>query len=164
MNRRFNEDAMNDHEKIRKLLSLAAADALDEADLIAVQRHAAGCTACAAELNRWQTLTGALRALPTPQPNAALLERTRALAAVALPKLAEGAPNRAALIFLVAFSSLLMPLAWFTVRSVAGGLGDWSSLRFDLICLSVYGAVTGMTAALSAVVLSTRRQAERSLL
>lgn len=153
---------MNEHEKIRGLLSLAAAGALDDAELIAVQRHTAQCGECAAELARWQSVGSALRALPTPQPTVALLARTRALAAAALPTFEPArASNRAGLIFLLAFSSLLTPLAWFTLRSFAGGLGDWSSLRMDLICLTVYGAVTGMTAALSAVVLAARRT-ERS--
>ncbi len=154
---------MNEHDKIRKLLSLAAAGALDEPELIAVQRHAARCAECTAQLERWMSLGHALRGLPTPQPPAALLQRTLAVAAAALLREQERAPNRAALVFLLGFSSLLMPVAWLAVRIFAGSLGNWSDLWMELICLTVYGAVTGMTAAVSAVVLSTRRGVERSL-
>ena len=59
---------MNDHEKIRALLALAAADVLEPGEEKQLMDHLRTCDACGAELEKWKLLAGGLRRLPTPQP------------------------------------------------------------------------------------------------
>ena len=154
---------MNEHDTIRELLALAAAGALDAREEQRLQQHLAACPVCAAEMERWHGLTGALRRLPTPQPSAALVARTHAAAVLELQAEAERSWNRNVLLFLGAFASLLTPLAWLVVRAAFGGIRGWPDLQTDLICLTGYAALTWMTAGVAVVMLSLRQRAERRM-
>jgi anti-sigma factor RsiW len=68
---------MNEHDAMRELLPLAAAEGLDGKEQRLLEEHLHGCAACSAELDRWRTLGHGLRRLPTPQAPAQLVERTR---------------------------------------------------------------------------------------
>ena len=90
------KDGMNrsdDHAEIREQLALVVAGALEADEESRMALHLATCPSCSAELERWQAITGGLRRMPTPQPSAALFERTRALAVAQLAGQAERAQN-----------------------------------------------------------------------
>ena len=59
---------MSEHEAIRKLLALAAAEALEEGELRRVEEHLRECSSCAAEWDAWRALARGMRGLPTPVP------------------------------------------------------------------------------------------------
>lgn len=69
---------MTEHEKLKGLISLGAAGALDEAEERALAAHVTTCGDCAAELENWRELGSALRRVPTPQAPMQLVERVRA--------------------------------------------------------------------------------------
>ena len=60
---------MSEHDKIRELLALAAADALTRAEEKQVAEHVRSCIACSNELGAWRPIASELRRLPTPQPS-----------------------------------------------------------------------------------------------
>lgn len=68
---------MDEHELIRKMLPLAAADALDIEELRRVQQHSQGCSDCLRELESWSRYAQALGQLPQPSLPSGLLERTQ---------------------------------------------------------------------------------------
>jgi Putative zinc-finger len=49
---------MNEHEKIRTLLTLAAADVLDPGEEKQLMDHLRTCDSCGAELEKWKLLAG----------------------------------------------------------------------------------------------------------
>ncbi len=53
--------AMNDHEKIRALLALAAADVLEPGEEKQLMDHLRTCDSCGTELEKWKLLAGGLR-------------------------------------------------------------------------------------------------------
>ena len=57
---------MSEHDKIRELVALAAADALTSAEEKQVAEHVRSCIACSNELGAWQPIASELRRLPTP--------------------------------------------------------------------------------------------------
>ena len=52
---------MNDHEAIRELLMLAAADSLEAKESERVMQHVRTCPACSDEVAQWQLLASGLR-------------------------------------------------------------------------------------------------------
>jgi hypothetical protein len=70
---------MSEHDEIRELLPLAAAEALETFEDRRVREHVSRCPSCASELQGFLGLREALRQLPAPEPSPALLGRTRAL-------------------------------------------------------------------------------------
>lgn len=70
---------MSEHERVRAILALAAAGALDPEESMRVERHANACQECRRELDVWRTYAQGLRHLPQPQAPAYLMERTRSL-------------------------------------------------------------------------------------
>ena len=71
---------MSEHDKIRELLALAAADALTSAEEKQVAEHVRSCIACSNELGAWRPIASELRRLPTPQPSSWLVQATLARA------------------------------------------------------------------------------------
>jgi len=67
---------MNTHSKVRDLLALAASGLLSDAEEKLVHQHLQECAACAAELDRWRLITGALSQRPAPQFSASLAQQT----------------------------------------------------------------------------------------
>jgi anti-sigma factor RsiW len=156
---------MDSHDKIRELLGLAAAGALDAGEEQRVERHAASCAACAAELENWRLLAGGLRRLPTPQPGNLVVERARALAEMRLAEEVEYRGHRKVMIFLVAFAWVVTLASWPLFRIVTGGLLVWFDPRFNQTWL-VFAGFTGLiwaTGGLAAVLLGQRRQQERRI-
>ncbi len=89
---------MNEHDKIRELLALAAADALTSAEEKQVAEHVRSCIACSNELEAWRPIASELRRLPTPQPSSWLVQATLARAEAKLTEQAEHDWNRRVMI------------------------------------------------------------------
>ena len=69
---------MSEHDKIRELLALAAADALTSAEEKQVAEDVRSCIACSNELGAGRPIASELRRLPTPQPSSWLVQATLA--------------------------------------------------------------------------------------
>jgi len=156
---------MSEHETIRELLSLAAAGALDAADEQRVGRHLRGCAACTAEFEQLQGLANSLRRLPTPQPPAPLLERTRARVEWRLAEEAENRWNHRVLVFLILFAWTLTLASWPVVRLMSSGLLGWFDPGFGRtwLSLAVYTALLWLTGGVAAATLALRRRRERRI-
>jgi len=149
----------NGHEAIREMLALAAAGALDDTEARRVEEHAANCTECAAELERWQSLAGALRRVPTPQPSKELIARVRAQAEWKLVEEVERRREMRVMALLLMFSWTVLLVTWPVVRLVGGGAISWleTSLGSLWFWLSGYTLV-GWLAAGVAVMLGLRER------
>jgi anti-sigma factor RsiW len=156
---------MTEHETIRQWLALAAAGALDSRAQEQFDRHLRGCPACAAELEEWQFLTGSLRRLPTPQPSAALVERTRSHCEWQFVATAEETWNRSVMIFLVLFAWTLALATWPVARLVTGGLLSWVDPHFShtWLVLLAYTSLAWVAGGAAAAMLGLRKRNERSL-
>lgn len=156
---------MSEHEEIRNLLALAAAGALDAADEQRVMRHARTCSDCAREMESWGSLAAGLRAVPTPQPSAMLIQRTRALAEARLAEEADARWQRNVMIFVVAFGWVIAIASWPLVRLVSGGLLDLLSpqLNQSWISFVFVTALVWLTGGTAAVLLALNQRHERRL-
>jgi predicted anti-sigma-YlaC factor YlaD len=156
---------MTDHEKIRELLCLAAADALETSEDRLVSEHLRSCAGCAAQLEEWRLLAGGLRRLPTPQPRGVVVERARAMAQIRLTDHLEYKWNRAVMSGLIVFAWILTLMSWPVVKFVSGGLLTMLDPRFSHTWL-VFGVFTTLVwagGAAAAVLLSQQQRRERSL-
>ena len=153
----------NEHAEIREQLSLYVAGALDSDAESFILKHLSACPECAAELERWQSITGGLRRLHTPQPSAALFARTRAVAEARLVEQAEQRHNRIVLILLVVFSWAVTLAGWPIFRFATGGVLSLLDLQFRemWILFAVFTAFTWLAGGSAAVLLSARRRQER---
>ncbi len=156
---------MNDHDEIRALLALAAAGALEPDEEDRVAGHIRSCSDCANEAASWQSIAGHLRRLPTPQPSAALVQRTRALAEARFVEEAEARWQRGVLIFVVTFAWVLTIVSWPLFRLITGGLLDLLDPRLNQTWITFAGFTTlvWLTGGTAAVLLSLRQRRERRL-
>jgi anti-sigma factor RsiW len=152
----------DEHAEIRGQLALFIAGALDADAEAHVARHTSSCPACAAELERWQLISGGLRRLPTPQPSPALFERARALAAAQLAVQAEQRQTRMLLIPLIVFSWAVTVAGWPLFRFATAGLLSLLDIRFGQIWLlfAIFTSLTWIVGTTAAVLLSIRRRQE----
>src|SRR5579864_3192264 len=118
-------NAKNDHEEVRKLLSLASAGALDSREEQRVADHLRSCGECAEELRFWQEMSAGLRRLPTPQATPSLVARTLAQVQANLTRDSERRFERRLLVAGVVFSWVLVALSWLLAQLLASG---WMSL------------------------------------
>lgn len=156
---------MSEHDEIRKLLALAVAGALDEAEEMRVLSHARACTECSREMESWQSLSAGLRRLPTPQPSPALIQRTRAIAEARLEEEAESRWQRSLMIFVVTFAWVLTIVSWPLMRFVTGGLLNLLHTDLNRTWITFAGSMTlvWLTGGTAAVLLSLRQRRERRL-
>jgi hypothetical protein len=167
--------AMSEHDKIRELLALAAADALTSAEEKQVAEHVRSCIACSNELEAWRPIASELRRLPTPQPSSWLVQATLARAEAKLTEQAEHDWNRRVMIVVVAFAWLLTIASWPVFHFVSGRFGSllepqFSQTRFSytqfsytwisFVAFTVLGWLAGGVAA---VMLAVRQRGERRL-
>ena len=156
---------MTDHDKIRDLLSLAAADSLEPNEDRLVSEHLRSCTDCAAQLEEWRLLAGGLRRLPTPQPRGVVVERARAMAQIRLAEQIEHKWNRAVMFGLITFAWVLTLMSWPVVKFVSGGFLSMLDPRFSHTWL-VFGVFTTLVwvgGGAAAILLSMQQRRERSL-
>ena len=161
---------MNDHDKIRELLALAAADALTSAEEKQVAEHVRSCIACSNELGAWRPIASELRRLPTPQPASWLVQATLARAEAKLTEQAEHAWNRRVMIVVVAFAWLLTIASWPVFQAVSGRFGSlldpqlsqtWFSQT--LLSFAAFTALGWLAGGVAAVLLAFRQRGERRL-
>lgn len=154
-----------EHAELRRQLALFVAGALDAEMEGRIVRHTAACSTCAADLERWRSISGGLRRLPTPQPHPALVARTRALVSAQIAERAEQRQNRTVLILLVCFAWLITIVGWPVFRFVSGGVLSLLDIRFHQAWLlfAISSALTWLAGGSAAVLLSIRRQHERRL-
>lgn len=156
---------MSDHEKIPELLALAAAGALSSAEEELVALHLRSCEACSRHMESWQSIARDLRRLPTPQPTAALLQRTRLLAEQKLAEEAEYRWQRGVMIFVLAFAWVLTIVSWPLVRLLTGGLLSLLDPQLNRTWVSFAGftAFVWLAGGTAAVLLSLRQRRERRM-
>jgi len=124
------QNSTREHEKIRGLLALAAAGALDEKEEHLVARHLRECEQCSAEQETWSMIGSALRRLPTPQPRASIVERARAQAQIRLAEEFEHRWNSAVIASLVAFAWVLTAMSWPVFKLATGGVAGLFDPQF----------------------------------
>ena len=159
---------MNEHDKIRELLALAAADALTSAEEKQVAEHVRSCIACSNELEAWRPIASELRRLPTPQPSAWLVQATLARAEVKLTEQAEHDWNRRVMIVLVAFAWLLTIASWPVFHFVSERFWNLlepqfghTQLSHTWISFAAFNALGWLAGGVAAVMLAVRRRGER---
>lgn len=158
---------MKDHSALREQLALAAVGALEHEEQMEIERHAAGCPACAAELARWQRIELAMRQMPKPLAPAGLVERTRALLVERNAREAEARSNFRGLALLILFAWVMTLLAWPLERQLAAGAASWLALDSAragvwVLAYTIFGSIAGMTAAV-VLGLDRRRAARRAV-
>jgi anti-sigma factor RsiW len=154
---------MNDHEKIRELLTPLAAGLLEPHEEKQVMDHLRTCESCSVELEDWELLADGLRRLPTPQPRALVVERARAQAQIRMSEEFEHRWNRTVMIGLVVFAWMMTLLSWPVVRFVSGGLLAMLDPRFShtWIVFAVFTAAAWAAGGAAAVILSLQRRERR---
>jgi hypothetical protein len=157
--------AMNDHDKIRELLALSAADALTQAEEDQVMNHARSCAECSSELDSWRLLAAGMRRLPTPQPRPLIVERARARAEIRFAEEAENRWHRIVMIGVILFAWALTLMSWPVVRLVSGGLLGMLDPRLNHAWLgfAAFTTIIWMTGGAAAVFLSLQQRRERRL-
>lgn len=156
---------MTEHDEIRNLLALAAAGGLDEAEEHRVLSHARTCGECSKEMESWQLLAAGLRRLPTPQPSAALIQRTRAIAEARLEEAAEARWQRNVMIFVVTFAWVLTIVSWPLVRLATSGMEGLLDVHLNQswISFACVTALVWLTGGTAAVLLALNQRRERRL-
>ena len=153
---------MSEHDKIRELLALAAADALTGAEEKQVAEHLQSCIACSNELEAWQPIASELRRLPTPQPSPWLVQSTLARAEAKLTEQAEHDWNRRVITFVVAFAWLLTIASWPVFHFVIGRFGSLPLFSDTWIGFAAFTALEWVAGGMAAVMLAIRHRGERS--
>ncbi len=120
---------MSEHESIRELLALAAADALDAEQRRRVDAHTAQCEFCRRELAAFDALAGTLRRAPMPQPSPELLARVHVLASARLAVVRNQSEVSRWLPALVLASWVSALASWPLVSSALGEIGRWFSIQ-----------------------------------
>jgi len=157
--------SVKDHNKIRELLALAAADALLPNESEMLMQHVRMCPQCSVEMEQWQYLSRGLRQLPTPQPSADLVQRTCARAEARIIDEREHAWNRRVMISLVLFAWALTLTSWPIVRLVSSGLLSLLDPRLGQSWLGFAGftSLVWLTGGIAAILLARHQRRERSL-
>ena len=156
---------MSEHDKIRELLALAAADALTSAEQKQVAEHVRSCIACANELGAWRPIASELRRLPTLQPSSWLVQATRARAEAKLTEQAEHDWNRREMILVLSFAWLLTIASWPAFHFVSGRFGSLLGPQFShtWISFAAFTALGWTAGGVAAVILAIRLRGERGL-
>jgi len=158
---------MSEHAEIRELLPLAAAGALDPAGQKQVEDHLRQCGDCRVELESWQRLTGALRAIPTPQAPPGLVERTRRQMEIRAASRAEQGQTRSLLLWLTVFAWISTFLTWPLFKLFGERLGGFLDISWTGSGLATawlgYIVVGWMATAIVAAMLGKARRQEGRL-
>ncbi len=156
---------MSEHDKIRELLALAAADALTTAEEKQVAEHARSCIAYSNELQAWRRIAAGLRRLPTPQPSPWLVQATLARAEAKLAEHVEHDWNHRVMIFAVAFAWLLTIASWPVFHFVSGRFGSLLGPQFGRtwVNFAAFTALGWLAGGVAAVMLAVRQRRERRL-
>jgi hypothetical protein len=157
--------AMSEHDKIRELLALAAADALTNAEKEQVAEHVRSCIACSNELEAWRPIASELRRLPTPQPSSWLVQATLARAEAKLTEQAERDWNHRLMIVVVAFAWLLTIASWAVFHVVSARFERLLGPQFShtWISFAAFTALEWLAGGVAAVLLAIGQRGESRL-
>ena len=157
---------MSEHEQIRELLPLAAAGSLDADEQRRIEAHLRSCASCAAELETWRVLAGAIRRSPAPQLPANLLTRTRERLQREQATRSERRWSDAILAFLMLFGWTVSLVVWLMWRLMGGGSMVLAGVSFDSAVVWLGGTtlLAWLTAGAAAVVLALRPEGMRRYL
>ena len=156
---------MSEHDKIRELLALAAADALTSAEEKQVAEHVRSCVSCSNELDAWRPIATELRRLPTPQPSSWLIQATLARAEAKLADEAEHVWTRHFIILVVTLAWLLTIASWPVFHVASGRFGRVLEPQFShaWISFAAFTALGWLAGGVAAVMLAIRQCGERRL-
>jgi len=156
---------MSEHDKIRELMALAAADALTSAEEKQVAEHVRSCVSCSNELDAWRPIASELRRLPTPQPSSWLVQATLARAEAKLAEQAEHDWNRHVIIFVVGLAWVLTIASWPVFDFVSPYFGNLVGPQFGhtWISFAAFTALGWLAGGVAAVMLTVRQRGERRL-
>ncbi|MGA8036929.1 MAG: zf-HC2 domain-containing protein [Candidatus Acidiferrales bacterium] len=156
---------MSDHEKIRELLSLAAASALEPQEEQMLMQHLRECESCAAEQETWSMIGSALRRMPTPQPRATVVERARAQAQIRLAEEFEHRWNRTVITSLIVFAWVLTVMSWPVFKLLTVGVVGLFDPNFHHLWFAFAGftATVWIAGGAAAALLSLQSRRERRL-
>lgn len=156
---------MTEHDEIRRLLSLAAAGALDATEDQRVAAHLRACPTCAAELASWQAIETGLRRIPTPQVPADLVARTIARAQMRFAEESDRRSERKMLALMTVFSWVFVALSWPLAQLLGHGWLSLLGLGFvqGWKNFAVFTASCWIAGAAAAILLAMRRDRERRI-
>lgn len=156
---------MNDHDKIRELLPLAAAGVLNAAEEAELLAHLRLCPHCAGNLSRFDELGGDLRRIPTPQISEGVVERTIVAAQARLSQESDRRTERRMVALVVVCSWMFVAISWPLAQLLAHGWQSLLGFGFEQGWknFAVFTAVCWLAGAAAAVLLATRRSRERRL-
>jgi anti-sigma factor RsiW len=156
---------MNEHDKVRELLPLAAAGALDACEEARLAAHILICRDCAAGLERWQQLGAGLRRIPTPQAPSALVSRTILAAQTHLAQESDRKSERRIVTLVLVFSWMFVAISWPLAQLLAHGWQSLVGFSFEhgWENFAVFTAFCWLAGGAAAVLLAVRRSRERRL-
>jgi anti-sigma factor RsiW len=161
----MNGRLMNEHDKVRELLPLAAAGTLDASEEARLAAHMRICPDCAAGLERWQQLGAGLRRIPTPQAPSALVSRTIALAQTRMAQESDRRSERRIVTLVLIFSWIFVAISWPLAQLLAHGWQSLVGFGFERGWenFAVFTALCWLAGGAAAVLLALRRSRERRL-
>jgi anti-sigma factor RsiW len=156
---------MNDHDRIRELLPLAAAGALDESEERDLAAHLAACSDCATEMKGWHALSGALRRIPTPRAPEALVNRVQIQLITHAIREAERKRSHRAFFWLILFGWTTTIATWPVLQFVSNGAAGWLHIEFLRTWYgpATFSLISWLGAAAAAAFLCLRHREERGL-
>jgi hypothetical protein len=154
---------MNEHDRMRELLALGAADALDAAEERELAAHVKTCAACAAEMEQRRELSASLYRLPPPQAPAQLVERVRHQMVASGFAEMERRQTQHAVAWLALFAWTLVLGSWPILRLLSNEAGSFLNIQFLHTWYGLFGVtVAGWVAAgTAALVVALRQREER---
>lgn len=156
---------MMEHQSIHAMLPLAAAEALDPADMQRVEQHAAVCDVCRQELQSWGFYARGVAELPPVNAPLGLLERTRAR--IVEQRELAAARRRTAILLagLVVFLWSMSVATWMLARILAGGALQVNGVNLlnGMVWSVLSTALVWMTAVAAAAMLGKNSELARTL-
>lgn len=161
----MNEKTMSEHEKIRELLALAAAEAVGASEEARINEHLRLCAECSARFGLWQEIQSELRRIPTPQAPASLVQRTIASAQNALLEESDRRSEHRTIAVALVFSWLFVAVSWPLAQFLGHG---WMALvgsgfKKGWENFAVFTALCWLAGAAAAIMLAARKQRERRI-
>lgn len=156
---------MNEHDKFRELLPLAAAEALDSAEEALLIGHLSKCSDCAADSEHLQQLAANLRSIPTPRAPTTLVSRTILLAQNRLAEESARRTEHRIMALVLVLSWVFVAVSWPLAQLVAHGWLSVFGFGFAQAWKSfaVFTGFCWIAGAAGAILLAARRSRERRM-
>lgn len=156
-----------EHDKLRELLTLAAAGALSTEEQKQVEKHLRDCGECSAEFAAWSRLTAALEEIPTPHAPMGLVERTKRTMERQAAVRVERRQQRWLFLWLMVFAWATTLLTWPVFEFFANRLGGFVDLSWTHLTVGGtwigYMFLVGTLGAAAVGLVGKRRMQETAL-